>query len=323
MTFYKLEEALKVTSKDPLKGVLIKRQLLKNPLSGILPFTDADRRIYSWIAKEGVGGSGKREINGAFHEGSGSKHETKIVELDIYNETREIDRLIQDYDGDLLQNGIFEEELVDASDSVNFAEVYDYFNAAKANGGKYDGMFAMALAAGQVYTINDSGIATPLDQNNIYDEFARLQDETEGDDVDGAFLMSRKAFTKVTKYLRLSGFEVTVATDNFGRPYARFRNSLLIPCGSYTVNPQEGQKVKLELIPTVTFEGTANTERIVYATFGAKNVHGLRGNKHPKIITNIKDLGPKEHPTIDVEDVMALVDKSGFSVSVLEGVILS
>lgn len=323
MAFYKLEEALKVTGTDPLKGVLIKRQLLKNPLSDILQFADADRLIYTWLSKTGVGGSGKRELNGEFHRGQGGKTEIASVHLGVYNVIREIDRLVQEYNGDLLENGIFQQELVDASDSVNFDEVYDVFNASKAKGDAFDGLFALAAASGQVRTIADGGVAAELTAENVYDEMSRLQDETEGDDTEGVFILSRQAYTKLTKYLRLSGFDVTENKDNFGRAYTRFRDSLIVRAGSYTINSQDGTKVKRELIETKEFGGVEGTERIIYATFSPTNVHGVRGMKHPKVETNVKDLGPAEHPMIDVEDVMAIVDKANGSVSVLEGIILS
>lgn len=323
MAFYTLEEALKKT-KDPLQAIVIKNYLMKNIFSAIptFEFDSSDKLSYEWFIKNGVGGAGTREINGAFHQGTGSRSDIAIVTLGVYNEVRHIDRLMQDYYGDLLTSGLFDSELDDVNTSVAYKQVYDMINASKANGDKFDGLVPLAIATGKNYTIGDGGVAAQLTSDNIYDEFARMQDETLGEDINGAYIMSKKAFTKVNKLLKLAGFEVTVATDNFGRPYARFRDSLIIAAGAYTVDPQGGTPLRIDLMPTSTFAGTAGTERIVFAKFGKSHVHGLQGVKGPKLYTNINNLQPETHPTIDLEDTMAIVDKSAGAIAVLEGIIL-
>lgn len=323
MGFYKLEEALKVTS-DPLVALIIKTYMVKNPLSNVLTFEDADDIIYKWFVKNGVGGAGRREINGAFHEGTGTQVDIKTVQLGIYNEVRKIDRIIAQYKGDLLKSGIVATELEDILTSIVYKSMYDFINGDSANTGeKFDGMVKLATRAGMNYTINEAGIASALTKDNIYDEMAKLQDETLGEDTQKVFLVDRKAFTKVNKLLKESGLETTIATDNFGRPYTHFRNSLILPMGSYVLDPQDGVKAKIDLMPTATFEGTDNTHRIICANFGPSNVHALRGNKGTMInMSNVENLQPATHPTIDVEDTMAIVDKAQNSIAVLEGVIL-
>ncbi|MFH5183133.1 hypothetical protein ACHHV8_11165 [Paenibacillus sp. TAB 01] len=325
MAFYTYSEAVN-KSKTKLEAGIYRTYALKNPLSKILPILPVNDLVYSFLTSNGLGNDmANREFEGAFNEGTGTKTELRTIPLGVYQQTRKIERLFQEYKGDLSENGsLLDDEMIDILTVLTYKSMYDFINADIANGKKFDGLTKIAVTKGHNFSIGDGAVAARLDKDNIFDELSRLQDAILGEDSDKVFMVDKAIFTNIQKNLRLSGLEFVVASDDFGRPYASFRGSLIIPFGSYVVDPQGGAgPEKIDLIPTATYGGTANTHKIICATFGQKNIHALRGSKGTKVRADLEATRPNTHPMVDVEDTFAVVDKTnGNSVAVLEGIIL-
>lgn len=323
MSFYKLEEAIKKT-KDPLQAMIFKNYTNKNPFSDVLQFVDAETLVYQWYVKQGVAGVGRREVNGNLHKGTGSKGKVEITQLEIYNEVRNVDRVIEKTQGNAIGNGILYDEVEDITESIAFIQAKDLLHASIANGYKYNGLISTAIEAGKNFFVNDGAGVGTIDEKNVWDNLTLLQDEILGDNGSKAFIVKQRTFNKLQKLLALSGMEMKVATDNFGRPYGQFNGSIIIPVGSYVISKQEQEENEVvDLLPQINIEGDM-TDRIVCATFGRNYIHGVRNRNYPSTLIKTADqIGPNEHPIVDFEDVMAIVDKTkGKAVSILEGVVI-
>ncbi|RAV22672.1 hypothetical protein [Paenibacillus contaminans] len=315
--FLTYTKALEVTEK-PLEAKVVKLGIGMDPLANIFPYLDVDSDTYTHLVKIGVGKTGTRKINGALNSSEGASHEKRRVDLRIYQDSRNIDRKLVQYYGNLLEQGMFWDQFDDLATSFQINRINDLFNASIANGEEFNGFFALAQEAGMVQNFDNT--ATKITSDNIYDILSALQVNTDGSEENGVFLMRRDTLSVVQKALRESSQEMIIATDDFGKQYKTFNGSKLIGVTGSTVELPDGSKQRIDYMPTFTFNGEVGTHSIIYMTIGRNNVHGLKGSKDPIVLLrNLNNIDAGEHPKIELEDMRGVVDKNGSSISVFEG----